>query len=307
MSAPEVDAAVAQKYKIKRRLGMGAYGIVWKAVHRSTGEAVAVKKIFDAFRTRTDTQRTLREIACLREFGEHPNIVRLLDVISARNHVDMYLVFEAMQTDLHAVLQRGGVLQDIHCRYIVFQLLRAASFIHAANVAHRDIKPSNVLLDSSCRAKLCDFGLARSLSRSDTERRCSALSHYVATRWYRAPELLLCARRYTVAVDMWAVGCVLGEVLLGAPLFPGSTALDQMQRILSVIAPTPHLDIGAAQSELSAAVLDCVRPRRRVPLEALFPPCAPRGAVDLVRKLLVFDPRRRLTAEEALRHPYVRR
>ncbi|XP_032323748.1 mitogen-activated protein kinase 15 isoform X3 [Camelus ferus] len=237
MCAAEVDHHVAQRYLLKRRLGKGAYGIVWKAVDRRTGEVVAIKKIFDAFRDKTDAQRTFREIMLLQEFGNHPNIIRLLDVIQAENDRDIYLVFEYMDTDLHAVICKGTVLKDTHKRYIFYQLLRATKFIHSGCVIHRDQKPSNVLLDASCSVKLCDFGLARSLSSLPEGPEGQALTEYVATRWYRAPEVLLSSSWYTPGVDMWSLGCILGEMLRGRPLFPGTSTLHQLELILGTIPP----------------------------------------------------------------------
>uniref|UniRef100_A0A2K5DG60 Protein kinase domain-containing protein n=1 Tax=Aotus nancymaae TaxID=37293 RepID=A0A2K5DG60_AOTNA len=196
MCAP-VDPRVARRYLLKRRLGKGglAYGIVWKAVDRRTGEVVAIKKIFDAFRDKTDAQRTFREITLLQEFGEHPNIISLLDVIRAENDRDIYLVFECMDTDLNAVIRKGGLLQDVHVRSIFSQLLRATRFLHSGHIVHRDQKPSNVLLGADCTVKLCDFGLARSLRDLPEGPEGQALTEYVATRWYRAPEVLLSSHR----------------------------------------------------------------------------------------------------------------
>ncbi|KAM6350462.1 mitogen-activated protein kinase 15 [Podargus strigoides] len=284
-----------------------AYGIVWKATDRRTGEIVAVKKIFDAFRNRTDAQRTFREIMFLQEFGEHPNIIKLLDVIRAQNDKDIYLIFESMETDLHAVIKKGNLLKDIHKCYIVYQLLKATKFIHSGNVIHRDQKPSNILLDTDCFVKLCDFGLARSLCQKSQDQGNPALTEYVATRWYRAPEILLSSRSYTKGVDMWSIGCILGELLLGKPLFPGTSTMNQIQQILRVIpAPSPE-DILAMQSDYRASVIDRVSSQQRVTLEEILPSSTPLPALDLLKKLLVFNPDKRLTAEEALQHPYVKR
>ncbi|NWY27233.1 MK15 kinase, partial [Pheucticus melanocephalus] len=284
-----------------------AYGIVWRATDRQTGETVAVKKIFDAFRNRTDAQRTFREIMFLQEFGEHPNIIKLLDVIPAENDKDIYLIFESMETDLHAVIKKGNLLKDIHKCYILYQLLKATKFIHSGNVIHRDQKPSNVLLDAQCRVKLCDFGLARSLCQRGEPRPGAALTEYVATRWYRAPEILLGSRRYTKGVDMWSIGCILGEMLLGKPLFPGTSTMNQIEQILRVIpAPSPE-DILALQSEYKASVIKHMSSRQRVAFEEIFPSSTPLPALDLLKKLLVFNPDKRLTAEEALQHPYMSR
>ncbi|XP_032704142.1 mitogen-activated protein kinase 15 isoform X3 [Lontra canadensis] len=276
MCAAEVDHHVAQRYLLKRRLGKGAYGIVWKAVDRRTGEVVAIKKIFDAFRDKTDAQRTFREITLLQELGDHPNIIRLLDVIRAENDRDIYLVFESMDTDLNAVICKGRLLKDTHKRYIIYQLLRATKFIHSGHVIHRDQKPSNILLDSSCSVKLCDFGLARSLGGLPEGPEGQALTDYVATRWYRAPEVLLASRWYTPGVDMWSLGCILGEMLRGRPLFPGTSTLHQLELILETIPPPSKED-------------------------------TPPEALDLLRGLLVFAPDKRLSAAQALQHPYVQR
>ncbi|NWS35817.1 MK15 kinase, partial [Polioptila caerulea] len=307
MSPPEVEPLVCRKYEIKRRLGKGAYGIVWKAIDRKTGETVAVKKIFDAFRNRTDAQRTFREIMFLQEFGEHPNIIKLLDVIQAENDKDIYLIFESMETDLHAVIKKGNLLKDIHKCYILYQLLKATKFIHSGNVIHRDQKPSNVLLDAQCCVKLCDFGLARSLCQQGEAQPSPALTEYVATRWYRAPEILLASRNYTKGVDMWSIGCILGEMLLGRPLFPGTSTMNQIEQILRVIPAPSSEDILALQSEYKASVINHMSSRQRVAFEDIFPSSTPLPALDLLKKLLVFNPDKRLTAEEALQHPYVSR
>ncbi|XP_045878630.1 mitogen-activated protein kinase 15 isoform X1 [Meles meles] len=307
MCAAEVDRHVAQRYLLKRRLGKGAYGIVWKAVDRRTGEVVAIKKIFDAFRDKTDAQRTFREITLLQELGDHPNIIRLLDVIRAENDRDIYLVFESMDTDLNAVICKGRLRKDTHKRFIIYQLLRATKFIHSGHVIHRDQKPSNVLLDSSCLVKLCDFGLARSLGGLPEGPEGQALTDYVATRWYRAPEVLLSSSWYTPGVDMWSLGCILGEMLRGRPLFPGTSTLHQLELILETIPPPSKEDLLALGSSYSASILPCLRAWPRQPLDTLLPPDTPPEALDLLRGLLVFAPDKRLSAAQALQHPYVQR
>ncbi|XP_071837180.1 extracellular signal-regulated kinase 2-like isoform X2 [Apostichopus japonicus] len=304
----EIEDHVLRKYEMKKRLGKGAYGIVWKAIDRRTGEIVALKKIFDAFRNQTDAQRTFREIMFLQEFGDHKNVIKLLNVMKAENDKDIYLVFEYMDTDLHAVIKKGGILKDIHQRYIMYQLINATSYIHSGNVIHRDQKPSNILLDTECFLKVADFGLARSITQLQTalSETDPALTEYVATRWYRAPEILLASKRYTKGVDMWSLGCILAEMIKGKPLFPGTSTFNQLERIMSVIDQPSIEDVEAIQSDYGSSVLDKAKVRHRQSLEDLLPN-APKDALDLIRKLLHFNPEKRPTASQALRHPYVSR
>ncbi|XP_005103874.1 extracellular signal-regulated kinase 2 isoform X2 [Aplysia californica] len=306
----EIEPHITKKYEIKKRLGKGAYGIVWKAIDRRSGEVVAVKKIFDAFRNQTDAQRTFREIMFLQEFGDHPNVIKLHNVIKAENDKDIYLVFEFMETDLHNVIKRGNILKDVHKRYIMYQLFKSTKYLHSGNVIHRDLKPSNILLDSECVVKLCDFGLARSLTQiSMDEAGDPNLTEYVATRWYRAPEILLASHRYTKGVDMWSLGCILGEMLLGKPLFPGSSTLNQIERIMGSIPPPSRSDIDSLKSSYGASVLEkaaSAAGRHRKSFDDLLPD-SPADGTDLMKKLLHFNPDKRITADEALRHPFVQR
>jgi len=300
----DIDQHILVRYEIKKRLGKGAYGIVWKGIDRKTGEIVALKKIFDAFRNQTDAQRTFREICFLQEFGSHDNVIKLLNVIKADNDKDIYLVFEFMDTDLHNVIKKGNILKDVHKRYIMYQLMKAINFIHSGNVIHRDLKPSNVLLDRECFIKVCDFGLARSVQCLTLEHGDPSLTDYVATRWYRAPEILLASPKYTKGVDMWSMGCILGEMLLGKPLFPGSSTLNQIERIMAVIPTPSRQDIDSIKSSYSTSLLDKATMRSRKNLTDLFPD-APNDALDMVQSLLQFNPDKRMTAEEALAHPYL--
>eukprot|EP00033_Pygsuia_biforma_P001868 GCRY01002088.1.p1 GENE.GCRY01002088.1~~GCRY01002088.1.p1 ORF type:complete len:169 (-),score=15.26 GCRY01002088.1:10-516(-) len=163
-----IDKHILRKYEVVQKLGKGAYGIVWKAIDKKTREVVALKKIFDAFQNATDAQRTFREIMFLQELHSHEHIIRLLNVLKADNDRDIYLIFEYMETDLHAVT-RANILEEIHKQYIMYQIFKGLKFMHTGKVLHRDMKPSNVLLNSECLVKIADFGLARSISALEND------------------------------------------------------------------------------------------------------------------------------------------
>eukprot|EP01116_Phalansterium_solitarium_P024141 TRINITY_DN874_c0_g4_i1.p1 TRINITY_DN874_c0_g4~~TRINITY_DN874_c0_g4_i1.p1 ORF type:complete len:368 (+),score=101.54 TRINITY_DN874_c0_g4_i1:111-1214(+) len=300
-ASEEVDKHVLRKYEISQKIGKGAYGIVWRAIDKKTRETVALKKIFDAFQNATDAQRTFREIMFLQELSQHENIIHLFNVLKAENDRDIYLVFEYMETDLHAVI-RANILEEIHKQYIVYQLLKSLKYMHTGNVVHRDIKPSNILLNSECLVKLADFGLARSMNSNTSAN--AVFTEYIATRWYRAPEILLGSTKYTKAVDMWSVGCILGELLGGKPMFPGTSTLNQLDRICEVTGMPTAQDIESIDSPYAATMSESIPQSTKKEVAELFPK-ASQDALNLLKRLLVFNPKDRLTAEQALDHPYV--
>ena len=162
-----------------------------------------------------------------------------------------------------------------------------------------------MLLNSDCHVKVCDFGLCRSVAEgSSTSTTSPVLTDYVATRWYRAPEILLGSTRYTKGVDMWAVGCILGEMLLGKPLFPGNSTMNQLERVLEVVGKPSAEDLAAARSPFAATMIDSLPALRSRPLKDLFPGAHP-DAVDLIMRCMTFNPDKRISAYEALRHRYV--
>lgn len=292
----EIDFKILKRYEIIQKIGKGAYGVVWKAVDKQSQEIIALKKIFDAFQNATDAQRTFREIMYLQRM-DHENIVELLNVMKAENNRDIYLAFEYMETDLHAVI-RANILEDIQIRYIIYQLLKALKYLHSAGIVHRDIKPSNLLLNSDCLLKVADFGLARSLDKESLQ------TDYVETRWYRAPEILLGSQRYSFGIDLWSVGCILGEIINGKPLFPGSSTLNQLDKIIEATGQPTAEDLEVIDSPLSMNLLSSLPPRDPRPLYEICPK-ATDDALDLMRDLLCFNPNKRATAEQALESQYV--
>ncbi|SCM10481.1 mitogen-activated protein kinase 1, putative [Plasmodium chabaudi adami] len=299
-----IDDHVLKKYDIIKKIGKGAYGIVFKARCRKSKKIVAVKKIFGAFQNSTDAQRTFREIMFLHQLNGHDNIIKLLDVMRAKNDQDIYLVFEYMETDLHEVI-RADILEEIHKKYIIYQLLRALKYMHSGLLLHRDIKPSNILLNSECHLKICDFGLARSISTEVNENKIPVLTDYVATRWYRAPDILLGSTNYTEGVDMWSLGCIMAELLLGKPLFRGNSTMNQLEKIIEIVGKPNKKDIEDIKSPYAETIISSFADTgKKKKFSEIFHK-ASQDSIDLLEQLLQFNPTKRITAEKALKHKYV--
>ena len=211
----------------------------------------------------------------------------LPDVCSLRAVV----IQELMETDMHRVI-RTQDLSDDHAQYFIYQTLRALKALHSADVIHRDLKPSNLLLNANCDLKVCDFGLARS-TRSTTPggKEAGLMTEYVATRWYRAPEIMLSFKMYTKAIDVWAVGCILAELLNGRPLFPGRDYGHQLDLILDVIGTPTLEEFYGITSRRSRDYIRALPIRKRRPFTALFPKASPE-AIDFLQKTLVSVRRR---------------
>eukprot|EP00735_Rhodelphis_limneticus_P012561 TRINITY_DN5854_c0_g1::TRINITY_DN5854_c0_g1_i1::g.24392::m.24392 TRINITY_DN5854_c0_g1::TRINITY_DN5854_c0_g1_i1::g.24392 ORF type:complete len:391 (+),score=80.20,sp/P42525/ERK1_DICDI/56.85/4e-156,Pkinase/PF00069.20/1.7e-79,Pkinase_Tyr/PF07714.12/5.2e-36,Kdo/PF06293.9/5.9e-05,APH/PF01636.18/2.2e+03,APH/PF01636.18/0.0098,Kinase-like/PF14531.1/4.4e+02,Kinase-like/PF14531.1/0.15,Seadorna_VP7/PF07387.6/0.048 TRINITY_DN5854_c0_g1_i1:24-1175(+) len=293
---------VDAKYQYLKTLGQGAYGVVCAAKDSSCGQKVAIKKIPKAFEDLTDAKRTLREIRLLRHMN-HENVIKLKDIIRPackEEFDDVYMVTELMDTDLHQIIRSSQPLSDDHCQYFIYQILRSLKYIHSGNVLHRDLKPSNILVNRNCDLKLCDFGLARFSDPADC---LGAMTEYVVTRWYRAPELIL-SKEYTKAIDIWSAGCILAELLGRRPLFQGQDYVHQLEVITNILGSPHDEDMKHITNEKARAHVKNLPRRQKVPYEKLYPN-ANKLALDLIEKMLQFDPYKRITAEEALRHPYL--
>uniref|UniRef100_A0A2P2MM10 mitogen-activated protein kinase n=1 Tax=Rhizophora mucronata TaxID=61149 RepID=A0A2P2MM10_RHIMU len=281
-------------------LGRGASGIVCCARNAETNEEVAIKKVGNAFDNRIDAKRTLREIKLLCHM-DHENIIKIKDIIPPpmkESFNDVYIVYELMDTDLHQIIRSKQALTDDHCQYFLYQLLRGLKYIHSANVLHRHLKPSNLLLNANCDLKICDFGLARTTSETDF------MTEYVVTRWYRAPELLLNCSEYTGAIDIWSVGCILMEIIRREPLFPGRDYVQQLTLITELLGSPDDSDLGFLRSDNARRYVKQLPHVPKQPFAHKFPDISPL-ALDLAERMLVFDPRKRITVEEALNHPYL--
>ncbi|XP_022959082.1 mitogen-activated protein kinase 15-like [Cucurbita moschata] len=292
------------RYRIEEVIGKGSYGVVCSAYDTHIGEKVAIKKINDIFEHVSDATRILREIKLLRLL-RHPDIVEIKHILlppSRREFKDIYVVFELMESDLHQVIKANDDLTPEHYQFFLYQLLRGLKYIHTANVFHRDLKPKNILANADCKLKICDFGLAR-VAFNDTP---TAIfwTDYVATRWYRAPEL--CGSffsKYTPAIDIWSIGCIFAELLTGKPIFPGKNVVHQLDLMTDFLG-TPNAEaIARVRNEKARRYLSSMRKKKPVPFSQKFPHADPL-ALRLLERMLAFEPKDRPTAEEALADPY---
>lgn len=283
-------------------IGRGAYGIVCSVMNSENGEMIAIKKIANAFDNHMDSKRTLREIKLLKHL-DHENVIGIRDVIPPPIREvfnDVYIATELMDTDLHQIIRSNQELSEEHCQYFLYQILRGLKYIHSANVIHRDLKPSNLLLNANCDLKICDFGLARPTSENDM------MTEYVVTRWYRAPELLLNSTDYTAAIDIWSVGCIFMELMNRKTLFPGRDHMHQMRLITELIGTPNDAELGFVRNEDAKTYIRHLPVLPRQSFIALYPHISP-AAIDLVERMLTFDPSKRVTVDEALAHPYLER
>ncbi|KAL7311034.1 mitogen activated protein kinase 2, variant 2 [Mucor circinelloides] len=296
---------VDKKFQFIREMGQGAYGVVCAAKDCETNEQVAIKKVCRIFEKTILAKRALREVKLLKHFNGHENITSIIDmdIVNLQDFNEIYLVQELMEADLHQIIRSGQPLTDAHFQYFVYQICRGLKYIHSANVLHRDLKPGNLLVNADCELKICDFGLARGYS-SSPEGNAGFMTEYVATRWYRAPEIMLSFQKYTKAIDMWSVGCIFAEMLGGRPLFKGRDYVDQLNQILGILGTPDEETLCRVGSERAQVYIRSLTRMPKIPFQNLYPRASPL-AIDLLNKLLTFDPAKRITVEEALAHPYL--
>lgn len=286
-------------------IGEGAFGSVCSAVDKRTNDKVAIKKIKNPFQTKVHAQRAYREIRLLR-FMRHENVISLIDLFMVTapfpgsEEPDLYIVTELMGSDLNRIIETQPV-GDEHVMFLGYQILRALVYVHSAGILHRDLKPSNIAINQNCELKILDFGLAR---MTDS---VGGMTGYVATRWYRSPEVMLFWGDYNNSVDLWSVGCILAELIRRQALFRGGDNIDQLVKIFEVRGrPSPEYTMAIEQASAREYIQ---RMPEYIPPEFsdLFPAGTNPDAIDIISKLLVYDTSKRLTAKEAIRHPYFAR
>jgi len=314
-SEDPVDPLILERFKIIQKLGQGAYGEVFKVKDRITNQVCALKKCFSVFTNSTDAQRTFREIMFLQILRGHPNIVELQNVYQGSDEkTNIYIRTEYMETDLDIIIRKGIVLPKIYKEFVMYQILSGITYLHSLNLVHRDLKPSNVLLNENFHIKLCDLGLTRNLNEADS----GTYTDYIATRWYRAPELVLGAQNYTESIDLWSFGCILSELHLLSPLFPGENSAQQFRLIASLIEIPTNKEIeemGQAYCFKPPSFVKEILPKsqpaserskekRRERLSCLFDGLLEKEALEVLLHTLEIYPSNRISAEECMKLPY---
>ncbi|KAI8059203.1 serine/threonine-protein kinase pef1 [Gongronella butleri] len=286
------------RYQRLEKLGEGTYATVYKGRSRLNQEVVALKEIhLDAEEGAPST--AIREISLMKEL-KHPNIMRLMDVIHTENK--LVLVFEFMDQDLKKYMDAHakathGALDLPTIKKFMYQLLRGIAYCHENRVLHRDLKPQNLLINKRGELKLGDFGLARAFGIP-----VNTFSNEVVTLWYRAPDVLLGSRMYSTSIDIWSAGCIMAEMYTGRPLFPGTTNDDQLQRIFRMMGtPTEQTWPNVSQLPEYAKANQQYYPPQTI--YQILPSIDPHG-LDLLNRMLQYQPQLRITAKEALNHAY---
>ncbi|XP_016963813.1 serine/threonine-protein kinase dyf-5 isoform X1 [Drosophila biarmipes] len=281
------------RYITLTQLGDGTYGTVVLGQRKDTGEKVAIKRMKRKYYSWEEAMN-LREVKSLKKLS-HPNIVKLKEVI--RENDTLYFVFEYMKENLYQMIKdRDTHLPEPELKSILFQVLTGLAFMHRHGFFHRDLKPENLLCSGPELIKIADFGLAREI------RSRPPFTDYVSTRWYRAPEVLLHSTNYGSTIDLWAMGCIMAELYTFRPLFPGSSEVDQLFKICSVLG-TPEKSDWPDGYRLASMIHfrypDCIK----VPLSSVVSRCSQNG-LDLLEDMLAYDPDKRPTAQQSLKYPY---
>lgn len=201
---------------------------------------------------------------------------------------------------MHRVIYSHQPLTQEHIQFFLYQMLCGLNYIHSAGIIHRDLKPSNFLANSNCDLKLCDFGLSRGVDDEMQD-----LTEYVVTRWYRAPEIMLSCPTYDSKIDVWSIGCVFGEMLGRKPMFPGSDYIHQLKLIMKVVGTPNEANLGFVSNQKARKFVLNLPKYEAVNLSSLYPMASDEG-LDLLYKMLIIDPNKRISVQDALGHAYFR-
>ena len=351
---PRVGWDIGPEYELVRQIGSGAYGTVCEAIVVATGETVAIKRIDHIFDSTGLCKRILREISILRQLN-HPNVSKLRGIIMPKDletFKQLYIVLDYAPSDLKKMIRSAITLEEDQVQMILYNILCGLNYIHSANILHRDLKTANILIYNDCQVKICDFGISTSIpsvrkmtniesldsqalqsSKDTTPALNRDLTKHVGTRWYRAHELILLDKNYGKPIDMWSIGCIIGElcgmieenmpsytkrrpILEGKSCFPLSpinqggsryqaidASSDQLALILKLTGTPSNEQASFIKEKDSLAYLRSFQFQKRTLLSDQFP-YSSNSILKLMERMLLFDPRSRITVEEALSDSY---
>jgi glycogen synthase kinase 3 beta len=287
--------SVHQNYKPLQAIGSGTFGVVYQARCLENNEIVAIKKVLQ------DKRYKNRELQILKILN-HNNIIKMKTYFYTTSKQDesyLNVVMDYIPLTLSKYIKsyKNGDVPDMYVKLYAFQMLRSINYIHSIGICHRDIKPQNILVDNDGNIlKLCDFGSAKKLVKNESN------VAYICSRYYRAPELIFGASDYTNAIDVWSIGCVIAEMKLGEPLFAGETSIDQIIEIIKVLGTPTKRQIKQMNSDYNNYTFPIIR---CYTYEDVF-----KGKnvsydfIDLLKKLLVYEPDKRIKPLEAMLHPF---
>ncbi|KAK8891163.1 hypothetical protein M9Y10_028369 [Tritrichomonas musculus] len=298
------NQSISNDFRILGKLGEGSFAEVFKvkSTRNNTSSLYAVKRLKKRFQSIEEVNH-LPEITACRCLQGHPNIVRLFEVLFDSSNGYVALVFELLDYNLYEYVKiRNRPCDERQALLFIYQLLKAIEFLHSKNLFHRDIKPENCMINkSTLELKLVDFGSCRFDDHNSNSDKY--FTEYVSTRWYRAPECILTSGSYGKAVDIWAVGCMLYELLTTRPLFPGKHELDQINRIHQIVGSPSREVLSQFRKNPNTQISFSFPCRPPQDLTRILPPTISKNTIDLLKKLLIYDPTERITASEALAHP----
>ncbi|PRD22986.1 UNVERIFIED_CONTAM: Serine/threonine-protein kinase NLK [Trichonephila clavipes] len=278
----------SQDAKPDRPIGYGTFGVVWSVTDPRDGKLVALKKMPNVFQNLVSSKRVYREIKMLC-FFKHENVLSALDLLQPQNlelFQEIYVITELMQSDLHKIIVSPQPLSTDHIKVFLYQILRGLKYLHSSNILHRDIKPGNLLVNSNCVLKICDFGLARVAEINSKKH----MTLEVVTQYYRAPELLMGAKHYTWAVDIWSVGCIFAELLSRRILFQAQSPIQQLELITDLLGTPTRADMKYACEGAIKHIIGSPHKMASLCKLYLLSNHATSEAVHLLTKMLQFNP-----------------
>uniref|UniRef100_A0A7S4SRZ8 Protein kinase domain-containing protein n=1 Tax=Alexandrium monilatum TaxID=311494 RepID=A0A7S4SRZ8_9DINO len=295
---------VPHRYRLVKPVGQAAHSAACLARDVVTGEECSIRKVEDVFEHLTAARRTLRELRLLRHL-RHENVMDVMSIFlpgSKRDFEDLYVVSEVKDTDLASVLRSKHTLSDEQNQFLLYQTLRGMKYVHSAGVVHGYLEPGSLLVNAACELRVCDFGLAK-VSFEDKRLQTCPMTEYVSKRWYRAPEVLCSWVNYDSAIDVWSIGCVFAEMLLRRPLFPGDNAQHLLKLVVALLGTPSSEEQDAIPSESCRRFVGSLPHSEGRCREAFAG--ASEEAFDLLRSMLQFSPRSRVTVPQALERPYL--